>query len=144
MLTFSFQGDCYSCGDDTSRCAPVGIRSNLYPVKNRTNVKLYYITPSSSPFCGTIKAFFKELLIITFPNLIIYVHSLSIRHQNQNNQQCFHDVKKPKGCIIHLFEGRQWLYKLSCSVRRFQVYILNMLKYEPVSIIFCLNFEITV
>lgn len=45
------QGNCYSCGNDNSHCAPVGMKAILYPNKTRTNVRLYYTTTDSSPFC---------------------------------------------------------------------------------------------
>ncbi|XP_046636690.1 pancreatic lipase-related protein 2-like isoform X2 [Daphnia pulicaria] len=48
----SFQkAECTSCGSDNSQCTPFGLQANNYPIGNQDNVKLYFNTGESSPYC---------------------------------------------------------------------------------------------
>jgi hypothetical protein len=46
------QGQCYSCGEDGSRCALMGMDADKYNIGNKTLVSFYVSTGKVAPFCG--------------------------------------------------------------------------------------------
>ena len=47
------KGDCTTCGSDNTQCAPFGLEAKFFPKPYRTNVKLYFNTGESFPYCST-------------------------------------------------------------------------------------------
>nr|CAH0103127.1 unnamed protein product [Daphnia galeata] len=45
------EGKCTTCGSDNTHCAPFGLQATSFPTRNRTNVKLYFNTGDSFPYC---------------------------------------------------------------------------------------------
>ncbi|XP_046449669.1 pancreatic lipase-related protein 2-like [Daphnia pulex] len=45
------KGKCTTCGSDNTHCAPFGLQATSFPTRSRTNVKLYFNTGESFPYC---------------------------------------------------------------------------------------------
>ena len=50
------KGKCTTCGSDNTHCAPFGLKATSFPTRNRKNVKLYFNTGDSFPYCSTDKS----------------------------------------------------------------------------------------